>query len=81
MAYLAGVLALAAIVGLLFYLRRYNAERIEVARIRTAFSRYVSPQIVDELLIAIRFCSTQFVIEMNDRNDDPELPAQLEQKS
>jgi class 3 adenylate cyclase len=50
MAYLVGVLLLAALVGLVFYLRRYRAERTEVARIRTAFSRYVSPAIVDELL-------------------------------
>jgi len=50
MAYLVGALLLAAIVGLVFYLRRYRAERSEVARIRTAFSRYVSPAIVDELL-------------------------------
>jgi class 3 adenylate cyclase len=50
MTYLVGVLLLAALIGLVFYLRRYNAERTEVARIRAAFSRYVSPPIVDELL-------------------------------
>jgi hypothetical protein len=37
MTYLVGVLALAALIGLVFYLRRYNAERTEVARIRAAF--------------------------------------------
>jgi class 3 adenylate cyclase len=46
-----GVLALVGLViGLLFVLARVRRERSEVERVRTLFSRYVPPAIVDELL-------------------------------
>jgi len=46
-----GVVALIGlVVGLLFYLRRYRAERREVERVRALFSRYVPPAVVEELL-------------------------------
>ena len=38
-------------------------------------------QISDELLIRIRLLATQLVIEMNDRKNNPELTAQLQQQS
>ena len=45
------VIALAAlVVGLLFYLRRFRAEQREVQRVRSLFSRYVPPAVVEELL-------------------------------
>jgi class 3 adenylate cyclase len=48
---LIGVVALVALlIGLLFYLRRFQAEQREVQRVRALFSRYVTPAVVDELL-------------------------------
>jgi len=48
---LIGVVALVALLlGLLFYLRRFRAEQREVQRVRSLFSRYVPPAVVDELL-------------------------------
>jgi class 3 adenylate cyclase len=41
---------IAAISALNFALRRFRDERSEVERIRTTFSRYVSPKVVEELL-------------------------------
>ena len=38
-------------------------------------------QISDELLIRIRLLATQLVIEMNDRKNNPQLTAQLQQQS
>ncbi|MFN2460415.1 MAG: adenylate/guanylate cyclase domain-containing protein [Candidatus Velthaea sp.] len=46
----AGILLLAAIVGLSLTLRRYGEQRLEVDRVRSLFSRYVAPPIVEELL-------------------------------
>ena len=38
-------------------------------------------QVSDELLIRIRLLATQLVIEMNDRKNNPQLTAQLQQQS
>jgi class 3 adenylate cyclase len=50
MAELAGLALLGALFGLAVVGMRYRAEQREVTRVRTLFSRYVSPPIVDELL-------------------------------
>ena len=36
-------------------------------------------QCAHEFLIGIRFCPTQLVIEVNNREDNPQLPAKLQQ--
>ena len=50
MAVLAGLALAGALIGLVIVGVRYRAEQREVARVRTLFSRYLSPPIVDELL-------------------------------
>ncbi|GAC1401779.1 MAG: hypothetical protein NVSMB64_00510 [Candidatus Velthaea sp.] len=47
---LGGALLLAAVVGLLFAIRRYRAEQREVERVRAMFSRYVPGSVVSEIL-------------------------------
>jgi class 3 adenylate cyclase len=50
MAFLAGLALVAVLIGVVVAVRRFRAQRREVDRIRTLFSRYVTPTIVDELL-------------------------------
>jgi class 3 adenylate cyclase len=45
-----GLIALAAAAGVGFAVRRYRVEQAEVQRVRAMFSRYVPPQIVEEIL-------------------------------
>ena len=50
MVVLAALTLIGALIGLVVVGLRYRAEQREVTRVRTLFSRYLSPPIVDELL-------------------------------
>ncbi|HXY77708.1 MAG TPA: hypothetical protein VEH47_02765 [Candidatus Acidoferrales bacterium] len=52
-----------------------------IVAITMEFETIPTSQASDELLIRVRFPSPQFVIEMNDREHNPQLAPQLEQQT
>ena len=52
----------------------------DVITVAEEFQIVLASEARNELLIGIRFCPAQFVIEMDDRHDNSKLSAQLEQK-
>ena len=52
-----------------------------IIAVRQKFQTVLPRQIGDELFITIRLFPAQLVIEMNDRKNNPQLTAQLQQQS